>query len=271
MLVTCGGEAQNPRKILPQAGKTFVYRIVVFYILSIFAITLICPSNAPELTSGGAGVGASPYVVGIKTAGIKTLDHIINAVILTSAWSAGNVFLYLASRSLYSMAVDGTAPKFFGKTNRWGVPYWSVTACSLFSLLVYLNVSSSAGEVFSWLVNMINMAAYFSWIFMSYTYLRFRQALESQGVERSTLPYVSPVGKPGAVFCMAFFTLMGLLNGFDVFFPSRWSVADFMTAYMGVLFFVVLYAGHKLTLGRKDRFAQRPEDVDLATGFEQVI
>lgn len=270
MVATCGGETKNPRKTIPAAAKAFIVRLSFFYVLSVLAVTLTCPSNAPELTSGGAGAGASPFVVGIKTAGIKVLDHIVNGVILISAWSAGNIYMYLASRSIYSLAIAGNAPKIFAKTNRWGVPYWSVTSCAVISLLAYLNVSSSAGVVFNWLVNMINMAAFFSWITVSFAYLRFRKALDVQGIDRSTLPYVSVCGKPGAWACMIFFTIIGLLNGFYVFFPSEWSTSDFMTAYVGTLLFVVLYFGHRFTYGRKDKWLIPSESVDLTTGTEEI-
>lgn len=270
MVAICGGETKNPQKTIPRAAKAFIVRLVVFYVLPIFAVTLICPSNAPELTSGGAGAGSSPFVIGIKTAGIHILDHIVNAVILCSAWSAGNVYMYLASRSIYSLAVAGNAPKIFAKRNRWGVPYWAVTSCTALTLLAYLNVSSSAGEVFNWLVNMINMAAFFSWVLISFAYLRFRAALKAQGIDRSTLSYVSCCGKPGAWLCIIYFSIIGLLNGFNVFFPGQWSVSDFLTAYIGTVLFVVLYFGHKFTVGRKDSWIIPADEIDLVYVHEEA-
>lgn len=91
MVATCGGETRNPRKTIPQAAKAFTLRLIAFYVIPILRVTLICPSNAPEITSGGSGAGSSPFIVGIKYPGIYVLNHIINAVILYSAWSAGNI------------------------------------------------------------------------------------------------------------------------------------------------------------------------------------
>jgi amino acid transporter len=263
MVATCGGETRNPRKTIPKAAKFFIVRLAVFYVLPILGVTWMCPSDAPGLTSGGGGAGSSPFVIGIKHAGIPVLDHIVNAVILCSAWSAGNVYMYLGSRSIYSLAISGNAPKIFARTTARGVPYWAVTSCTVLTLLAYLNVSSSSGKVFNWLVNMINMSAYFSWVLLSFSYLRFRAALDVQGVHRSTLPYVSVCGKPGAYVCIAYFTLIGLLNGFYVFFPSQWNVSEFLTAYIGTVLFVVLYTGHKLTVGRKEPWVIPVEEIDL--------
>lgn len=271
MVATCGGETRNPQRTIPKAAKVFIVRLAVFYVLPIFGITLTCSSIAPELSSGGAGAGASPFVIGIKDSGIRVLDHIVNAVILCSAWSAGNIYMYLASRSIYSLAVAGNAPKIFTTTNRWGVPFWAVTSCTVLALLAYLNVSSSAGVVFNWLVNMINMAAFFSWGLISLSYLRFRTAIEVQGVDRSTFPYRSVCGRPGAYVCIVFSCIVGLLNGFYVFFPSQWNVSDFLTAYIGTVLFVVLFFGHKFTVGRKDSWFIPAEEINLVYSPEEVL
>lgn len=72
------------------------------------------------IDEGASGAAASPFVIGIQIAGIKVLNHIINAAILSSAYSAGNSFVYASSRTLFSMAHRGDIPKIFGRVNRWG-------------------------------------------------------------------------------------------------------------------------------------------------------
>ncbi|KAG7876170.1 hypothetical protein KL937_005434, partial [Ogataea polymorpha] len=84
---------------------------MIFYIGGVLAIGIIVGSNDPRLmnaiNSGATGAAASPFVIGIQNAGIKYLNHIVNAAILTSAYSAGNSFLYSSSRTLYSMSLTG--------------------------------------------------------------------------------------------------------------------------------------------------------------------
>lgn len=91
-------EAVNPRGNIPKAVKRVFWRVLIFYVGGVLALGLICSSKDPILTAavkaGTPGAGRSPFVIGIEHAGIKVLPSIINGVILTSAWSAGNAYLY---------------------------------------------------------------------------------------------------------------------------------------------------------------------------------
>ena len=160
LLVVTGGEMESPRRNLPIASRRYFYRLVIFYVLGVLAIGVTCPSNDTRLTDGGAGAGSSAFVVAIADAGISTLPSIVNAVILISAWSSGNSFLYISSRALYSLAVQGSAPRMFKACNRWGVPYLAVAVSSLFCGLTYLNVATSGATVFNWFVNLTNTCTY---------------------------------------------------------------------------------------------------------------
>lgn len=267
LIVVTGGEMENPRRNLPIAARRYFYRLVIFYVLSVLAIGVTCPSDDSRLNNGGAGAGSSPFVVAIANAGISTLPSIVNAVILISAWSSGNSFLYISSRALYSLAVQGSAPSVFKACNRWGVPYYAVALSSLFTGLAYLNVASSGSVVFNWFVNLTNTWGMISWICCCVIYLRFRKAIKAQGVE---VPYRHPLQPYGAWFAMVMFTLLCLTNGFTVFFPKNWSPSSFLTAYIGIPIFVVMYFGHRIWFW-KDSWAWAPDEVDLHTGMQEVL
>lgn len=78
--------------------------------------------------------------------GIRTLNHVINAAILLFVMSAANSDLYIGSRTLYGLAVEGKAPRIFARVNRMGVPYPALILCTAFCGLVFLNVSSSSAR-----------------------------------------------------------------------------------------------------------------------------
>jgi amino acid transporter len=266
MIVVAAGEVQSPRRNLPRISNRFFWRLIVFYIGGVIAISIICPSNAAQLKSGQSGAGSSPWVAGIENAGIKGLDSVVNAVIITAAWSAGNSFLYLASRSLYSLALAGDAPKFFARTNNDGTPINAVIASSLFALLAYMNVNSSAANVFNWLLNMVNTGGFISWVCCAIVYIRFRKACLFQGVAS---PFHSRVQPLGSYITGVAFAILCLANGFTVFWPSAWSASSFLTAYVGLPLFTVIYVGHRIYCWN-DKWAIPVEEVDLTTGLDEI-
>lgn len=269
MVVVTAGEMQSPRRNIPRVARNFFWRLIVFYIGGMLAISVICPSDAPELTSGGSGAGSSPWVVGIKNAGIETLDSIVNAVIITAAWSSGNSFLYLSSRSLYSMALEGNAPRIFKRCTKDGVPIYAVAVSSLFGLLAYMNVNSSAADVFNWLLNLVNNGGFISWMCCSITYIRFHRASQVQNVDVTVLASRSPLQPIGAWITLAMFTLLCLLNGFTVFFPSKWSTGDFFSAYVGIPLFAIIYLVHRL-LNRSEPWAIPLHEIDMHSGLAEL-
>lgn len=258
---------RNPRKNLPQAGRRFFGRLMFFYVLGSLAIGVICSSTAKGLTSSSGNANASPWVIAIRNAQISALPSIINAGVLASAWSAGNAFLYMSSRALYSLAIAGNAPKIFAKCNEYGLPIYAVIAASSFAPLAYLNVASAAGEVFNWFISLTNTAGYTSWIVCLIIFLRFRKACAAQGV---TVPYQSKIQPYGAYVGLVTFTFLLLMNGFTQFYPGRFTASGFLTTYLGLPIFLALWLGHKLLLGKQDSWLQHSLEIDLTTGLREV-
>ena len=266
LVVVSAGEMESPRYNVPRASRRYFFRLVFFYIFGVLAITVICPSDDINLTSGGAGAGSSPFVIGIKNAGIPILDSIVNAVILTSAWSSGNTFVYMSSRTLYSLAVSGNAPNVFKSCNRYGLPYVAVAVSLLFAPLSYLSAANSRSVVFNWFVHLTNTSGLTSWICCCIIYLRFRKATDVQGVRR---PYESILQPWGTYVALVGASFLLLMNGFQVFLPGQWSTSRFFTAYVGIPVFLMLYFGHRIMF-RQDPWAWDPKDVDLHTGLVEV-
>ena len=150
LIALAAGETMAPRRNIPKAARRYVFRLAIFYGLGSLAIGVIVPRNNKRLLSPDSSAAASPFVIGIQLAGIHVLNHIINAAILTSAWSAGNAFVYSGSRVLYSMAINGQAPSIFKYTTKRGVPWTAVLFTWAIGCLAFLNVDNSGATVFQW-------------------------------------------------------------------------------------------------------------------------
>ena len=285
-ITIAAGESEAPRRNIPKASKRFVYRLIVFYVLGTLVVTVIVASNDPELlqavSSGTKNAGASPFVIGIRRAGIQGLDHVVNVVIITSAWSAANSFLYAGSRSLFSLAMTGQAPKIFTKCSN-GVPYVAVFATALLGSLAYLSVSSGSATVFSWFLNLTTIGGYVAWVVMFMTYLvissfpvyqdeltdfkRFRKALAYNNM-LSLIPFKSPWQPYTSYFAMIMLILLCFTNGFQVFFPGNFSAASFLAAYITLPLFFALYLGHKLWA--RTPWVRSVESVDIWNGLGEA-
>ena len=153
------GEAENPRVVMPSAYNKVFYRLTAFFVLGSLAVGINVPYNDPELTAAFTndvpGAAASPYVVAMNRLGIKVLPDIVNALVLTAAFSAGNSYVYCASRSLFGLALEGKAPKIFTRCTRSGVPVYCILFVLLLSMLSFLQVSNSSAKVLQWFVNLV--------------------------------------------------------------------------------------------------------------------
>ncbi|KAK2592669.1 hypothetical protein QQS21_009636 [Conoideocrella luteorostrata] len=270
MVVVASGETENPRRNIPKAIRRVFWRIAIFYVLSIFLVGLCVSSRDPNLlnaiSSSAPGAAQSPFVIAIQNAGIKTLPAIINAVILTSAWSAGNSFFYASTRVLYSAALDGKAPAVL-TWEKFGVPFACVAATTALSCLVYLNVNNRSAEVFFWISNLSAVSTLIVWASVCYTYLRFYYGLRQQGVPRDTLPYRAPLQPYLAYFSIVFCLIVALFNGFDAFFPGKFSAKTFVPPYIDIPIFLTLFLGYKLV--KRTKFVKLSE-MDLWSGKAEI-
>lgn len=270
MVVVAAGEAENPRRNIPKAVRRVFWRIAIFYVLAIFLVSMCVSAEDPRLlnaiSSSAPGAAASPFVIAITNGGIPALPSIINAVILSSAWSAGNAFFYASTRILYATALDHRAPAFL-RYEKFGVPYACVGATTLLSLLVYLNVSESSAEVFFWISNLSAVSTLIVWASVCITYLRFYYGLKHNGISRSTLPYKSPLQPFLAYFAVCFCTVVAFFNGFDAFFPGRFSAKTFIPPYIDIPIFAGLFLGYKLV--KRTKFVKL-SDMDLWSGKAEI-
>ncbi len=228
------GETKNPRRNLPRAIKRVYIRILLFYICGVLVIGLLVPSNYPNLGLGSKNAAGSPFVIAIQRSGIKALPSIVNACLLTSAWSAASSDLYTSSRALYGLAISRRAPKIFARTNKRGLPWVSVLFCGLFGGLAYMSLQSSAGTVFGYFANLTAAAGLLTWWGICFVYIRFHKGMKAQGIDRATLPYKSFMNKGAAAawFAIVMISIILFFFAWNVFYKSSFVPADFITNYL---------------------------------------
>lgn len=272
------GEAQNPRKTVPRAIKLTFYRILFFYVISVLLIGMCVPYNSKDLVfanSQANSAAASPFVVAIQNAKIKALDHILNACILVFVFSAANSDLYIASRTLYGLASDGSAPAIFRKTNKNGVPVPALALSACFGCLGFMNVSSNSATVFGYFVNLTTIFGLMTWISILVTHIWWCRARRAQGLTNARLPYVAPLGIYGSYGALAMCILIALTKNYDVFVGDfKTKYATFITGYLGIPVYLIAIFGHKTYLylknGKVWPKGVSPHAADFYTGKDVI-
>lgn len=269
LIALAAGEIRNPRRNIPRVARMVFFRIIGFYVMGVLGVGIICNSRDSRLLgaieNGDAGSAASPWVIGITNLGINGLAGFVNVLILISGWSCGNAYLYSSSRTLYSLALDGQAPKFFLKCTAAGNPIYAVATVSLIGCITFLIASNAAVTVFEWFVSLCTCGFVLAYLFMICTWIGWYRGLKAQGISRDSLSWKAPLMPYAAYVGVGMGCVVLLFLGFDVFVP--FSTQGFVTSYFGLAFSAFVYILWKVVKRTKP---VRPEDMDFVSGKEEV-
>ncbi|KAJ2057331.1 hypothetical protein GGI17_005702 [Coemansia sp. S146] len=238
-------ESQRPAKLIPRATRQIVFRLAIFFVLSVFIMGLIIPYDDPQLINMDSGKDSgviSPFTIVFLKAGIEPAAHIMNAVMVTSSISACSSGLYAACRTVHVMAMQGHAPKILGRTTRRGVPLHALLFCAVVTLCLWAFNFVGQGIVFVFLTGVSGVAGYLAWASICVVHIRFRMAWKRQGHQLDELRYRAPLYPFGPVFCFVLICVVifgqaypSFQNGFDkiTFFSSFLELPLFALFWIG--------------------------------------
>lgn len=283
-------EAKNPRKALPSATKRVFWRIIIFYCLSAFMVSLNVYAGDPRLLRyllgstgiseeefnqsfaieyvggvnchnpstifGGYGSGAqSPWIIALQSSSMCKFSSVVNGFLVFFAVSCGNAQLYVSSRTIYSLALQRKAPKYLTYCNRYGTPYVAVLVSASFGLLAFICVSERATLVFQNLTSIIASSGVILWFAMCLSYIRFYFGLKRRpdiiSRDDKSYPYKSPFQPYSAIVGLIGSSTIFLSMGFVVFLEGEWSVVFFFASYGTLIVFAILYLGYKIVKGTR--------------------
>lgn len=125
VVTIAAGETDKPKEKIRRATNLVVYRIAIFYLVSIFLVVSLVAWNDPALKA----VGSFQRVLDVlNVPGAKLVVDIVVLVAVTSCMNSG---LYTASRMLYSLGARGEALPVTRRVSRSGVPVVAVLLSTL--------------------------------------------------------------------------------------------------------------------------------------------
>jgi len=193
---------------------------------------MIVASDDPRLNESSGTAAQSPFVIVASAAGIKAIPSVVNAVVITSAWSSSNQALLAGTRVLYGLAIKGQAPAIFLRTTPWGVPYVCVCFNTFFMFLAFMSLSNSAMTVFWWLVDLTAAGVLVSWSSILLNHTRLCMAMKKQGIPRSELPFYNSWTAYSSPTALVMCQIILWTGGFSVFTKGGWDPATFVSAYL---------------------------------------
>ena len=227
MIAVAAGEAAQPEVAITRAFRSTVFRLILFYLLTLALVLAIVPWTA-------AGIEESPFVKVMRALRVPAAAGIFNFVILVAALSAMNSQLYITTRMMFSLSRAHHAPRRFGLLNRRGVPLQALWFSSIGIALATVLSIVAPKSAFILMVSISGFGAMFTWMMIFITHYRFRRVRARQ---RAAPLRFRMVGFPAT-------TLLGAALMGAVLLTTAFTDAFRMTLVFGLPFLAFLSAAY---------------------------
>ncbi|HXP65406.1 MAG TPA: amino acid permease [Steroidobacteraceae bacterium] len=223
-------ESEQPGKAIAKMTSAVIWRILIFYVVSLFLIVCVIPWNTVVS-------GESPFTLALKTMNVPWAPAIMSTIILTAVLSCLNSAFYVSSRVLFVLAERGDAPQALVKLNKRRVPVVSVLIGAAAGFLGIVAATEAPQKVFDFLVSASGALMVFVYTATSVSQIVLRRKRQARGdasppITMWFFPYLSyaAIACMGAVLVAMAFT-PGLQN--DLYF-SCITLAVTVAAYLVV-------------------------------------
>jgi GABA permease len=168
-----------------RAVNQVVYRVLLFYVLSLFLVVAIVPWSTPYAESDptNPGIVQNPFSVALENMGIAVAPTIMNTVVFTAVLSVLNSALYISSRMLFALSRYGDAPQNVTNTTSRGVPARAILLGTVVGYVAVLISFFFPGTVFLFLLNSSGAVALLVYLLIAVSELRMRRCLEREDPE----------------------------------------------------------------------------------------
>jgi lysine-specific permease len=260
-------ESENPKKDVPKAIRSVFWRLLIFYMGTIFVVGTLIPFTEPTLLEAAEdNVAASPFTIVFARVGLASAASIMNAVILTSVLSCGNSSMYGASRTLQHMSERGAAPKFFAKNSKRGVPVRALLITTAVAASAFFASLLGDGVAYTAAYYLCGIAGVYNWLTISVAHYRFRKGWIKQGHSLDELDYKAPLFPFGSWFAIVVCILVCFGANWWVFAEFNWF--DFITCYAIIPLAVIMFFVYKK---KKNTKWVKYEDMDFTPPKEKNI
>jgi len=177
IVTIAAAESAEPERAVAETTQSVIWRVLVFYIGSIFLVVAIVPWKDPVRM-------AHPYVSVMEELRVPAAATLMSLVVLTAVLSALNSGLFASSRMLMALARRADAPGAFSRLDTRGVPVAAILASTAFGYVTVVMSYLSPDRIFAFLVNSYGTVAIFVYILIAVAELKLRRRLEHEAPAR---------------------------------------------------------------------------------------
>lgn len=177
ILSIAAAESQDPQSKIKRATNLVLYRIILFFVLSIFLTVALVDWRSPDLQK----MGTFQYV--LMTLNVPGTKLIIDTVVFIAVASCMNAAVYTSSRMLYALGSRQEAPHLVTRITSNGVPTYAVFVSTLVGLICCVVNYVFPGQVFGFLLSTTGAIALLVYLVIAFSQLILRKKLEQQGTE----------------------------------------------------------------------------------------
>jgi GABA permease len=201
IVTIAAAESAEPERAVAATTQSVIWRVLIFYIGSIFLVVALVPWNDTVRMS-------RPYVSVMEVLRIPAAATVMTLVILTAVLSALNSGLFASSRMLMALAGRGDAPAAVARLDQRGVPVAAILASTAFGYVTVAMSYLSPDRIFAFLVNSYGTVAIFVYVLIAFAELRLRRRLEQEAPERLRIrmwgfPWLTRVAIAGMLAILA--------------------------------------------------------------------
>lgn len=214
LIGVAAGETADPGKNVPKAINAAIWRLLIFFVGTVFIISALVPYQQLGLTHGH-GVSNSPFITVFAQIGIPYAEDIIRFVIITALLSTANSGLYAASRMMWSLSKEGLMPKRLSHLSRRGIPIAAVVVTMIGGLPGLLSEIYAPETIFKMLLGIAAFTMVIVWMSIAVSHFNFRRQFIKQGGKLSDLGYYAPAYPFVPVAAFIFCGMTGISMAFD--------------------------------------------------------
>jgi amino acid permease len=231
LVASAAGESEEPEKNLPRTINRVIFGLIFIYLLAMMLLSFVLPWQEANLEG-------SPFAYVFKKAGLPSAELIINAVVVTSALSSANTFIFSCTRSLWSLGKYGHVGKFLAKVSNKKVPVNALLVSMAFAVAAIITSFVSPDTVYLFLISSVGASNMFLYAMTCLSQLGFRKKYILEGNKLEALKFRAPLYPVLPILGIVLYILLVIMMFFD---PTQR-----LALYTGLPVYVVLFGIYQI-------------------------